>query len=168
MSLHFDISNPQVEATLAAAAANRGIGIAALVETMAVEFLPPVEILIDDSKGIRLQVLLNGEVVTTAGMDDRGVLSAILTRVFRSEANHARLKGKELDNEEEISLSVGGLSSLTDEHVRWYDESVKRGDEITIRILDAGNFDEPYERFQIDVAGRGLATGQRLLKESNS
>ena len=43
MSLHLDISNPQAEARLAAAADQRGIGIAALVETMAVDFLPPAE-----------------------------------------------------------------------------------------------------------------------------
>jgi len=43
MSLHHDISNPQVEARLAAAAEQCGIDIAALVETMAVDFLPPTE-----------------------------------------------------------------------------------------------------------------------------
>ena len=43
MSLHLDISNPQAEARLVAAADQRGIDIAALVETMAVDFLPPAK-----------------------------------------------------------------------------------------------------------------------------
>ena len=150
MSLHLDISNPQVEARLTAAAKQRGIDITSLVETMAFDVLPPAEPVVI-ANAIRLQVLLNGELVTTAGMDECGVLHAILTRVFRTEEDHARYKSNthdEAENKEEISLSVGGLRSQTDEHLQWYDEAVKRGDEITIRILGAGDFDEPYERYK--------------------
>ena len=61
MSLHLDISNPQTEAKLAAAAHSRGIDVVALIE-LAVDHLPPVEIATEPA-----QVRTGGEIAREVG-----------------------------------------------------------------------------------------------------
>lgn len=50
MTLHLEIS-PQTEARLSAAAHQRGIDISALIERLAVDYLPPVEAQVSTEQG---------------------------------------------------------------------------------------------------------------------
>lgn len=89
------------------------------------------------SDGVRFQVLVNGQQVCLAGIDGDGVLTAIICRVANQRHN------------EEIDLRVGGLERIDpasdmDRHFGWnFPGELKRGYELTIRILDAGEFDQP-------------------------
>lgn len=40
-------------------------------------------------------------------------------------------------------LELGGLDSVSDKHVFWAKEPLRPGNEVTIRILSAGEYDAP-------------------------
>ena len=86
---------------------------------------------------ITFEVFINGKKVTTAGVADYGVLSAILSWVKRRQE-----KG------EELSLNIGGLVSndLQTEHLNWLQQDLKVGDEIVIKIVDAEKADPVASR----------------------
>jgi hypothetical protein len=47
----------------------------------------------------------------------------------------------------DLSLSVGGLDTRTDEHLRWPDApEIKVGDAITIQVIETDTVEEPTER----------------------
>jgi hypothetical protein len=48
----------------------------------------------------------------------------------------------------ELSLSIGGLLSPTEEHVKWKRLSLKVGDKVEVRIIEAEAIDAPKERFR--------------------
>ncbi len=84
----------------------------------------------------RFEILKNGERICTSGINGDGVLSVGLTYV------------KHPDKELEHSLHIGGLgmfdgSQVRKHHANWPSPSVSTGDEITIRILPAGEYDDP-------------------------
>jgi hypothetical protein len=89
--------------------------------------------------GMRFQVLINARSVCIAGIDGDGVLSVCLDRTQRP--------GKD----ERLALHVGGLGRYhpqleKNSHVRWsVPEEMKPGDELAIRILAAGEYDDPLE-----------------------
>jgi hypothetical protein len=89
--------------------------------------------------GMRFQVLINGRSVCIAGIDGDGVLSVCLDRTQRP--------GKD----ERLALHVGGLGRYhpqleKNSHVRWsVPEEMKPGDELAIRILAVGEYDDPLE-----------------------
>jgi hypothetical protein len=81
-------------------------------------------------------VLLNGQRVTTAGIDGLGVISAILTRVSR-----------EWDSTRErpmISLDVGGLQD--DVSLQWLRRRLGVGDIVTFELREQDAADEPRRR----------------------
>lgn len=88
---------------------------------------------------VRFEVVLNGKRVCTAGIRGDGVLAVGLDRV------------KHPGQEPTYSLHVGALGSFgpdtgRNEHVSWpVPSSLGIGDEITIRLLEAGEFDDPTE-----------------------
>jgi hypothetical protein len=88
---------------------------------------------------VRFQVLVNGKSICVAGIDGDGVLSVSLARVQR------------LGESERLRLFVRGLGryypqSEKDCHVHWpVPDDPKCGDEIGIRILAPGEFDDPGE-----------------------
>lgn len=84
------------------------------------------------------EVYLNGKRLCLAGIGDDGVLSAIATWVIRK-----RRRG-------DMSLTVGGLISSTDEHVRWTDRKLHVGDEIKICIRETLSADNPTTRCRRD------------------
>ena len=84
----------------------------------------------------RFEILKNGERVCISGINGDGVLSVVL--------NYVKHPGQELTHD----LQIGGLgmfdgSQDRQHHAAWVSPDVATGDEITIRILPAGEYDEP-------------------------
>lgn len=93
---------------------------------------------------ISIQLSINGNRVTVAGKEGLSVLSSIL-----SFTNIERGNPISTEANTSISLSVGGLltnSSFNHEYLDWIKETkLKVGDEISIKILDTQEVDEPIE-----------------------
>ncbi len=87
---------------------------------------------------VRFQVLFNGTALFVSGVPGEGVLAVGLDRVQR--------RGEE---KEKLSLHASGLGRYHPEladafHVNWeVPENVGVGDEVTIRILPPGDYDDP-------------------------
>jgi hypothetical protein len=84
----------------------------------------------------RFEILKNGERICISGINGDGVLSVGLTYV------------KHPGQEQAHDLRIGGLgffdgSQDRQHHAGWPSPEVTTGDEITIRILPAGDYDEP-------------------------
>jgi hypothetical protein len=80
---------------------------------------------------------VNGKPCCTAGIGPSGVLHVIV--------NWVRRKGE--PKEGEFDLSVGGLDTTTEEHVRWSAPRIRVGDEITIRVVESDKIDPPARRY---------------------
>jgi hypothetical protein len=90
------------------------------------------------------EVFLNGKKVCTAGVEDDGVLTAIVSSVRRRvDATDRKQSGRGKD---ELRLEVGGLISSTLEHVRWQNRALRAGDEVRIRIGEAELASKPGRR----------------------
>jgi hypothetical protein len=85
------------------------------------------------------EVFLNGERLCLAGIGDDGVLNAMVDCVAKPP-------------QQGVELSVGGLISPPREHVDWVDRKVSVGDQILVKIVDAGRVDEPSKRHSHDPA----------------
>jgi hypothetical protein len=84
---------------------------------------------------IAFVVSVNGQRVGTIGIGDSGVLSTIMSWSGRT--------GEPGD----LRLSIGGLDTHTDEHVRWPDPpEIKVGDTITIQVVETDTVDTPTDR----------------------
>ena len=92
------------------------------------------------------QIYLNGKNLTTAGVENRGLLNAFVhwSRVAPKETS-ARKSAKAV---EELSLQVHGLvpRSGFDESLRWVERNLKLGDEVCIRIVKSARVDGPHRR----------------------
>lgn len=101
---------------------------------------------------MRFQVLINGHRACVSGMDGYGVLSAVLSRVKRNPKaypgkNKHPLKITKAEwSKERIEFQVGGLDSITDQHLDWLRRDLRVGDEIVIKLLPAGRHDAPAGR----------------------
>ena len=98
------------------------------------------------------QVQINGQVVSTAGVGDLGVLTAILKWVRRERDNCPEGLDIEEWSAEELDLSVGG-TACHEKHghqfLDWVrDRRVSVGDEIKIKIkiLDQSECDPPVAK----------------------
>ncbi|UBF26432.1 hypothetical protein K9N68_33880 [Kovacikia minuta CCNUW1] len=89
---------------------------------------------------LAFEVSINANRVCTAGIDDYGVLTSILTWVKRQPDI------LESDRFEELTLDVGGLLSNVNESLSWLKPEVSIGDSITIKIVDIEQVDEPFQR----------------------
>ena len=86
---------------------------------------------------------VNGKKMSTAGIRDEGVVSAIITWVGnKSRKTLARRKGPV----EEIGVELGGLTTETEEYLRWHQRSLRVGDEVCIRVVEAESVDRPRYR----------------------
>ena len=99
----------------------------------------------------------NGEKLCTAGINDFGVLSAILTWVSHNPRKLQRWadEGRHLPEATALELRVGGLVSgegESGEHLNWVNSTISIGDEIRIRIIDGPNSDPPKTRYADDPA----------------
>lgn len=99
-----------------------------------------------NAAGMRIEVLLDGRRVAVAGVDEFGVVSAIISWVKRqpgkvSEAVRSR---KGFDEaaflREECTLEVSGLDSIKDKHLSWARKALRPGAEVTIRVLGPGDY----------------------------
>jgi hypothetical protein len=87
------------------------------------------------SRMIAFVVSVNGQRVCTIGVGDSGVFGAHVSWVGR------------LGEPSNLSLSVGGLDSRTDEHIHWpAPPEIKIGDTVTIQVVETGAVDPPTER----------------------
>jgi hypothetical protein len=83
-------------------------------------------------------VSLNGKKLCLAGVGERGVLSAIVSWVAG-------------DRGADLFMEVGGLAN--EEHVDWVNQKkLQVGDEIRVKIVDAGSADKPVRRRRIHPA----------------
>src|ERR1700679_800813 len=103
----------------------------------------------------RLQVSVNGVILATAGIENHGVLSVIVTWLARSPGAicDGHRQASDFDEEEFLAevldVSLGGLggSDGIGECLNWLESSpLKVGDEVTIRVLPPGEVDEPVRR----------------------
>jgi hypothetical protein len=83
------------------------------------------------------EVFVNGKKVCLAGIGSDGVLSTII-------AHHPFRQRRE------TRLSVGGLISPANEHVRWVETMLQMGDEVCVRVVETEVVDEPSKRFPRD------------------
>jgi hypothetical protein len=94
---------------------------------------------------IVFELLLNGKVVASAGMQELSVLSQTITAVgvlgAKSQGTKSVPEGFKLE------AALTGLTSSKTEidhrHCGWYQSELKVGDELTIRILERENADVP-------------------------
>jgi hypothetical protein len=89
---------------------------------------------------IAFEVYLNGRKISTTGVGSLGVLSACLS--WRGPQPY--LKGRR-PVAEYLRLDAGGLAN-SGEHLRWVDRKIKRGDEVTIKVVEVSSADKPRER----------------------
>lgn len=98
---------------------------------------------------LRYELLVNGEKISVAGVKEYGFLTGIVSWVKRSPENiTTALRAREGFDETEFlqeacEVSVTGFDSASQKHFQWAQRALKPGDEVTIRILSPGEFDEP-------------------------
>ena len=97
---------------------------------------------------LTLEVQVNGELVAVAGSPQLNVLAATVTAVGKLGPDSA---GTTRNPEDEgIDLRVGGmtapLNGQAQDHVDWVVRDLVAGDEVIIRIAEAGEADEPRHR----------------------
>lgn len=98
------------------------------------------------------EVYINSCKVCTAGIGEPGVLSAQITSVDVSG-------GEKIPRE--TTASIGGLVSRTREHVDWFNRRLRKGDEITLRIIETGDVSPVKRR-------RGAMTPAEIQKHEKA
>ncbi len=96
---------------------------------------------------IAFEVRVNDELICTAGLEDFGVLSAIISWVRRRPENSLDRKSIE----EELTAEIGGLNSL-DEHLTWLSKALMVGDSFSLRIVNVDKVDAPIRKYKDDPA----------------
>lgn len=87
---------------------------------------------------LSFNVSLNGKKLCLAGVGERGVLSEIISWVAG-------------DRGTDLFLEVGGLAN--EEHIDWIKQKrLQVGDEIRVKIIDAGSVDKPVKKRRIHPA----------------
>lgn len=91
-----------------------------------------------------LEIYVNGKKLCTAGIGDFGVLMATV----RSDLRPARASkgGASPRIREQVGLDVGGLNTSSWEHLRWKTPSLRGGDEVLVKIIEAEVIDRPSRR----------------------
>ena len=89
---------------------------------------------------IAFEVYLNGKKLCIAGVGELGVLSTIVT--WRGTQPYKK-GGQPVA--EYLRLDAGGLAD-SGEHLRWAERKLKRGDEVTVKVVEVASADKPRER----------------------
>ena len=100
------------------------------------------------------EVFLNRKRLCIAGIEADCVLSAII--------NYVSIKRDR--KRDRSGLTVGGLNTEKDEHVRWVNRSLRVGDEIRIRIAKRTRADKAVERIPRDRA-KDMESMKRYVRE---
>ena len=98
-------------------------------------------------------VHVNGKKLCLAGVGIDGAFAAIISHVVDKDRDGIR-------------VSVGGTRGVTsalDENIQWASRTLKTGDEITLRIVEAESVDRPRTRKQVDHA-ETRRTNERLCR----
>ena len=98
---------------------------------------------------IAFEVSLNGKRVCTAGADDLGVLSAIISACGKLGKKTVPARPDETSGD--VHYSVGGLTSRRDPkkdvHVRWKSVApLKIGDVVEVRVVETEEVDHAKSR----------------------
>jgi hypothetical protein len=97
---------------------------------------------------IAFEIRLNGKALCTAGVGDRGVVSAIATWVKRVARNPK--SGRPLKRfEEELAFDVGGLipgRKGASVHLDWVKRRLRIGDEIRVQVVETRRVTRPRTR----------------------
>ena len=94
------------------------------------------------------EVTINGKKVCTAGVGDNGVLSAILALAQRQTVSDGTGEEQNADSES-VDVRVGGIINLESgvyDHLEWLHQYLSVGDEITIKIIESSECNEPLSR----------------------
>lgn len=94
------------------------------------------------------EVTINGKKVCTAGVGDDGVLTAILALVQRQTVSDGTREDQDAESES-LDVRVGGIANVesgVSEHVEWLHQNLSVGDEITIKIIESSECNEPLSR----------------------
>jgi hypothetical protein len=98
---------------------------------------------------ICFEVLLNGKVVCTAGLSD-GMLHLYMQSIGRSLGVRINVGGTTFRRPDDLAPKLqAALQQPEPElavHLKWLDERVNLGDEITVRIVERPECDPPTER----------------------
>jgi hypothetical protein len=100
---------------------------------------------------IAFEVSINGHLVNLAGIGERGSLSTTITW----SAHPAR--------ESYLYLHVGGMDYTTHEHIRYDCPEIGLGSEVSVRIVEVAEVDEPNERYCTDHETT-IADYRRLIR----
>ena len=111
---------------------------------------------------LAFEVYINGKKRCIAGLREPCVLTAALCWVVRKPGSGLKRR--------ELNFGVGGLASRSDEDLQWLQRELQRGDEVTIRIIEAAKVDKPKTRRRqratpAQVRSRKQAFARRLIKE---
>jgi len=68
------------------------------------------------------------------------------------------------DGRDDVSLHVSGLIVPRDEHVRWRRSSLRVGDEVRVKVVEAEVVDKPRRRYRSDPR-KDLAAQKRYVRE---
>lgn len=95
---------------------------------------------------IAFEIFLNGDKICTAGVDaDYGMLTAMLAWVKR-DVGQLPAEVRSDVSAEDLKMTISGQKSLGAgdlENLQWPGVALKPGDDIRIRIVDAGRVDPP-------------------------
>ncbi|AWM39927.1 hypothetical protein GobsT_16820 [Gemmata obscuriglobus] len=110
----------------------------------------------------RLEVSVNGRVVTTAAVSDLGLMDFFLSWARRDPA---RLTPEMLATPGftpeswaggEFEYGLGALDTTRSETLEWLGGELRAGDVLSLRVLPPGEVDEPAERAPVaGLKGRG-------------
>jgi hypothetical protein len=89
------------------------------------------------------ELYVNGKKIGTAGVGDYGVLSAIVTWVGRTGRTPLAKRKRTV---EDVGVVLGGLISETEEHLRWHQQPLGIGDEVSVKVIEAASVDRPRHR----------------------
>ena len=104
---------------------------------------------------IAFEISIDGQRRCTAGVGDLGVLSVITSWVRRPSQNAGAgdVRGEQF--EEELTLDVGGLMHDSDGanvNLKWLDQSLRVGQSMTVKVVNAATVDSPVSRQREDPA----------------
>ena len=98
-------------------------------------------------ENLRLQLEINGKSICISGVEGFGVLSAIVDWVKRNPASFDPTElpdqTQESFNRERLRVTFGGLDSDAEKHLGWYQQDLKVGDIVSVRVLGPGEIDDP-------------------------
>jgi alpha-galactosidase/6-phospho-beta-glucosidase family protein len=86
------------------------------------------------------EISVNGKKVCTAGLNEVGVVSSVVTWVRGAPKNEGT------SPVERVDLRVAGLNSRTETHLTWLTRSLQVGDEVKIKVLAKTKADKPASR----------------------